>query len=374
MKHKGLRFCFWIFIASWLLSTPVFAQEVDQTEELRSFSGADSLLDLLPEEVDRESAQMFLEEKSVSGLFRRISEQFFSVFSLSLRESLGFFCGMLSIIIMGAVWSALKQSLSQNALQSAFDLLFLLILATYSYSALQQSFTLACQSLQSTNSFVLASLPITTVLLSMGGGLQAGAVQATNLSFVLSLVSILVSGYLLPILRTLFALSLVGSFTDTGLGSLISFFKRTVKVLCVFFFTVVSGILALQNALAVASDSLAMRSVRFASGNFIPVIGSLVGEASKTLAASLKVVRTECGILCLCILLFLLLRPVLCIVVQKIFLSLAAAVGELLGEKKSQGLIKSLGEILDLMMALLLSEGCYLIFYITLFLNNKGSF
>lgn len=374
MKHKGLRFCFLILIFASIFATSVFAAERDETEDLRSFSGVDSLLELIPEGVDRESAQIFLEEKSVSGLFRRIADAFCSAFSFCLKESLGFFCGILAILIMGAVWSAFKESLSQSALQSAFDFLFLLILATYSYSALESSFALACQSLQTMNNFMLASLPFTTILLSMGGGLQAGAVQSAHLSFVLSFVSILVSGYLLPILRTLFALSLAGCFSDAGLGGLVSFFKRTVKVLCIFFFTLVSGILALQNALAAASDSLTLRSVRFAAGNFIPVVGSLVGESSKTLAASLKVVRTECGILCLGVLLFLLLRPILCILVQKIFLALAGAVGELLGEKKSQGLLKALGEILDLLMALLLSEGCYLVFYITLFLNNKGSF
>jgi stage III sporulation protein AE len=167
---------------------------------------------------------------------------------------------------------------------------------------------------------------------------------------------------------------MVDGTSDLGLGGLIAFIKKTVKVLCVLFFTLVSATLSLQSILATSADSLAMRSVRFAAGNFIPVVGSLVGENAKTLSASFQAIKSECGVLCLIVLFYIILRPILTLAVQKILLSFAGTVGEILGETKYKSLLSSLSSLFDLLMALMISEGCYLVFYITIFINHRGSF
>ena len=115
-----------------------------------------------------------------------------------------------------------------------------------------------------------------------------------------------------------------------------------------------------------------MRSVRCAAGNFIPIVGSLVGEASKTLAASLKLIRTQCGLICLTVLLGILLPPILGIFLKKGILSLGTGFADLLHLESTKGFLQALNGLLDLMNALLICEGIYLIFHISLFLNAKG--
>ena len=208
---------------------------------------------------------------------------------------------------------------------------------------------------------MLAFLPISAVLLTMMGQMQGAAVQNAHLTFVISAVSTFTTHALFPIVRYLFCFSFLEGIGEGRLTGILSFVQKTVKRLCVFFFTVISALLALRGALASAADSLAMRSVRFAAGNFIPVVGSVVGENTKNLAASFHLVKTECGILALTVLLTLLLQPILTLVLQKTFLAFASGIGEILGEERCRRFFKAFSRLYDLILALMISHGCYLI-------------
>lgn len=343
------------------------------SDNVREFSQFNELFDALPQGLDRNEVQELIRENDVGKSFLAVAEFLLSAFSLGIRQGVSFFGNLCAVILLGAILESVRKSFSAPGVQSAFDFLFLLVLAVFSYQGLEDAFVVTQKAIQGLNQFTVAAIPVSALILTMSGSLQAAAIQKANLSLTVSLVSSLVSRFLLPLLRGLFALNLAGAFSRVGIQGLFGFLKKTVKTLCLLFFTLLSALLGLQNALAVAGDSLLMRSVRFAAGNFIPVVGSLVGEASKTLAASLKLVRTECGLVCLIAVLFVILRPILIILVKKFFLSLAGSVAEMVGEKKSKDFLQNVAGLMDLILALLISQGVYFVFFITLFLAGQGS-
>ena len=222
-------------------------------------------------------------------------------------------------------------------------------------------------------SFMIAVLPVNAMLLTLSGSVKTAVAQNTNISLVLSIFSTLIHSVLMPLCKALFCFSFLSGQEKSPLKGMIVFGKKTVKTICIFCFSTLLGILGLTHALASSADSVAMRSVRFAAGTFIPIIGSAVGEGSKTLGASLRLVKTQCGVLCIAVLAILILKPLLLLYIQKLFLSFAASVGEILGESRCSGFFRSIGQVLDLIAALLISQGCYLIFYITLFINSGGN-
>jgi len=46
---------------------------------------------------------------------------------------------------------------------------------------------------------------------------------------------------------------------------------------------------------------------------------------------------------------------------------------EMLGDSKGNLFLNSIAALMDLLLALLISQGCYFVFFVTLFLNHKGS-
>ncbi len=371
MKLKGIRSLLCLLICLLLVSTPAYAQ--GEEESIRDFAQTDRILQAAPEPLDRDALSQAISNGDVSGVFGEIGTALLSLVSLEGKQALSFFAGLCIILLLGAMTEAVRSSFTGTKIETALDLIFLLVLSLYAFRALESSFSLTKNALGQANAFMLAVLPVTTLLLSLSGSIGSANLLYANLSLVVSFVSSFVSTTLFPMLKGLFALTLVDGFSDVDLNSLLAFLKKSVKVICVLLFTLLSALLSMQNALAVAKDSLAMRGVRFAAGNFIPVVGSLVGEASRTLSASLKLVRSECGILCVAVILFVILQPILTIGLKKLSLRFAAAVAKILNVKRCALFLEQIGSLLDLMGALLISHGVYLVFYITLFLQNKGS-
>ena len=131
--------------------------------------------------------------------------------------------------------------------------------------------------------------------------------------------------------------------------------------------------LAAQNLLGRATDSVQMRAVRFAAGNFIPIVGNLVGTGAGALSSSWNAVKSQCGVLCLVIVLFLLLRPLCFIFLQKMVLRLGADTAKMLGLDKESGFLEQISSFLELLLALCTAGGCYFLFYLALFLKTEGN-
>lgn len=370
MKRKGWVVCIGVLFAFFCLSSPCFASESD---DLRDFAHTEDILNALPEGFDKEELATFFQEEERADPGKLLWEKILSYATLGLQEGLGFFGKICGMILAAALFQCIKKSIGSEKLEDVFDFLLILALGTTCFSALEDCFSVTRVALASLADFMAVSVSVMTVLYSVSGSVSTAAASFAGIRFVLAFLTQGIAKMLFPVLKALFGLSLALSLKDLGLSGLLSFFKKGIRTVIVFFFTVVSAMLALQHALAVASDSMTMRSVRFAAGNFIPVVGSFVGESTKTLAASLSLVKTQCGVVCLIVLICTVLQPILYVWVHKTFLNLGKGLGELFGEKSCTSFLGGVSNLMDLMLALLISQGCYFIFFITLFLSTKGS-
>jgi len=338
-------------------------------EDFREFTSFDSIYEALPEELTKEDVLSFLNEDTFDhGHQIKI---LWNTIKLGIKENLTFFGGLMFMILCGALFEGLKKSFSLE-IGPSFDFLFLLIAALFSFQKIMECADVAKIALESINGFILATLPVSTLLLSMAGSIHSAALQSTCLSFAISVFSTLTSS-LYPILRAMICFSFLEGAGETSADSLLRFFRKSVKTICVFSFSTVSFLISSKNALAVAADTMSMRSIRFAAGSFIPVVGSLVGESSKTLAACFQTVKTECGTVCLYVLFFVLIRPLLLILLRKMLFSFSASIAELLQVSVCARFFRSVSGILDLIQALVISQGCYVVFIISLFLKTEGN-
>ncbi len=353
----------------FFLATPARAAA---QEELERFSDFDSLWEAMPEEIKKEEVSLMLDPAAQGESREMLLKKIWNGILLGLEDNLKLFLSLCVLILAGALLEGLNKT-GSDPKGDAFQFLFLFAAAIPVFLALSESLSVADSALRTVSHFMLASLPVSTMLLALGGSVNAAAVQNSCVTFFLSALSTVTTTHLFPLIRTLFCFSLLEGMGDGALSGLVSFLKKTVKTLCVFFFSVATALISLRHLLATASDSVSMRSLRFAAGTFVPVVGSMVGEQSRTLSASLQLVKGQCGTLCLTVLVFLLLRPILFLWIRKFFLSLASALAQMLEIKSLMRFLKSVTHLMDLILSLLITQGCYLIFAIALFLQTKGS-
>jgi len=125
--------------------------------------------------------------------------------------------------------------------------------------------------------------------------------------------------------------------------------------------------LSAQNILASASDSAGTRAVKFLAGNMIPVVGSTVGDTLRTLAASVKLMRSTVGVAGIVALALLILPTVIELFLTRFAFNTAAAVGELLGCKGEVRLYREIASLYGYIIAAAVLSSLLCAFALTLF-------
>ncbi len=354
----------------FLFSGRARAEETDSLEdEISRYTG----MDRFAAEGENEEYLKKIRENDTAGFFETLLEGVYGNLTLHAAENRSLLAKIGFLILAAALWKRIRDAFSAQKLTRAFDLVFQGALVLICYRALSGVTALCGETLNALQSFLTGCIPVWTALATLGGKVQTAVVQNSNLLFAFELGEALCVRFLFPLFRILFAFHLLGAVSDLGLGSAARFVQNFVRRGILLLFTVLAAMLTFQNALAQASDGVMMRGVRFAAGNFIPVVGNLVGESAKTLAAGVTMVRSECGVLCLFLLLSVLLPPILRLFGKKIVFALARFIGELLNEEKAVAFLKGLSGILDLMIALMISCGIYFLYAFFLMIKTFGA-
>jgi hypothetical protein len=165
------------------------------------------------------------------------------------------------------------------------------------------------------------------------------------------------------------ALTLADSFR-TGEGSLsgiVGSIKHTLTFIFGLCGTLLMASLASQHVIAAAGDNAGARAVKFLAGNMIPVVGSTVGDTLRTLAASVKLLRSTVGIAGILTLALLLLPFLIELLLTRLALNSAAAFGEMMGCKNLVKLSREIASLYGYLIAAAAMASVLCVLSLTLF-------
>lgn len=210
-------------------------------------------------------------------------------------------------------------------------------------------------ALKALSGIVKTSLPIMTAISASSGQLSSGAVNATWLNAVLALIEELSVNVLSPLFTVCLSFFIISALTD-GNGTSLSGVAVSIKKLFTFFITLISAILCavmtFQSIIAKGSDTVLLRSIRFASSSAVPIVGGALSEAAGTYLSGLSVIKSSAGALVAASIALSALPLLLKLFAVKIGLSIVAFSGEILGVKADT--VRSFTSLIDLMIALLI--------------------
>ncbi len=280
------------------------------------------------------------------------------------------FGAILGVIVLCCVMNSMRFSESQ-ALDSAMSFVSVLALSGVTYSVMYKLFVYVIASMESLTIAMSSLMPIMATLNVFGGSTAAAAAGSSSLTLFLSVLSIICTKVLLPILQISFALCLVGAVpSGVDLSSVTNLVKSTGSMLMSFVFTLLGFTLYLQNAIAAAGDNYVTRSIRFASGVFVPVIGNMLGDAARTVIASVSVVKGTVGASGVVIVLSMVLPPFVAVVLYKIMLLLCGIAAKTLGCERESGFLYNMLGVTNLLMSLVAGAGVVCIIAIAVFIKT----
>ncbi len=258
---------------------------------------------------------------------------------------------IMSVVILCCVMHAVK--FGGNGLDAVSSYISVIVLSGVTYSVLYNLFVFVIAAMESLVISMTAFMPIMASLYAFGGAPASAAASASAFSVFLTALSAICARVILPLLQISFAFCLSGAIPGSiNLSSVASLVKNTATTLLSFAFTVLGFVMYIQTAVAAASDSFFARSVRFASGVFVPVIGAMLGEASRTVIASVSVIKGTVGASGVVVVLSFVLPPFLLTVLYKFMLLLCSVLAKSLGCEKESAFLYDLGGILGVVMAL----------------------
>lgn len=280
------------------------------------------------------------------------------------------FGAILGVVVLCCIMHSLKFS-ENPTLDSATSFVSVLALSGVTYSVMYNLFVYIIACMEALTVAMSSLMPIMATLNVFGGSSAAAAAGSSSLTLFFSVLSIICTKVILPLLQISFALCLVGAVpSGVELGSVINLVKSTGTLLMSFVFSLLGFTLYLQNAVAAASDNYVTRSIKFASGVFVPVIGNMLGDAARTVIASVSIVKATVGASGVVIVLSAVIPPFVAVLLHNFLLLGCGIVAKTLGCDRESGFLYNMLGITNLLMALVAGAGVVSIIAIAVFIKT----
>ena len=221
------------------------------------------------------------------------------------------------------------------------------------------------ETVEELNTFSKALLPTLSAAVAAGGGyITAGARQVATVFFTDLLIS-LIRQVLLPLLYACIAAAaadaMVPGHSLKKIGAGIS---KAVTWALTASMVVFTGFLTLTGAATGAADAMTVQMTRSAIATAVPVVGSIISEATGTVLAGAGVLKGAIGIFGMLAVLSICLTPFLSMAVQYLLYKLTAFLAGTVTEGPLAGLINALGTAFGLMLGM--TGSCALLLLISI--------
>lgn len=243
---------------------------------------------------------------------------------------------LLGTLIMLSVFSTLLQ-----AIQSAFEVktvskVAYIVVTLVLLVLLLNSFRLAAgytaDTVRTMSQFLIALIPLIFGLTAAAGGAASVAFFHPLIIFLVNISGWLVSVFIMPLLFMSALLGIVSTLSEYKLTKLSDLLRNTALFTLAAFFAVFLGVMSVQGAAAAISDGLMVKSAKFFTANFLPVVGRMFTEAADTVIGASVILKNTVGIAGLLILLCITAFPLLKVLSLAFIYNVAAAVLQPLGK------------------------------------------
>lgn len=201
-------------------------------------------------------------------------------------------------------------------------------------------------------------VPILGAIVAASGNVK---LAFTYNSFAIALsafITEVADNFFIPIVNMLFAFNILTSFTfESYKHKIIKSVKRLIIIILSLISTIYTGLLTTQSILAVSSDSLTVRGIRFFSGTFIPIVGAGVSESVASVMSSLSVMKNTAGVVVIVIIILMFLPIIIELLVWYFALQFCSIAADLFGNNDISEMIEELSSVISLVNIIL--------FYIT---------
>jgi stage III sporulation protein AE len=243
---------------------------------------------------------------------------------------------LLGTLILLTILSMFLQTL-QNAFEGgnvskvAYGIIFM-VLIIIALNSFHVAIDYTQEAISTMINFIIALIPLLLALIAASGGMVSAAFFHPVILFLMNTSGLLIQNVVLPLLFLSALLSIVSTLSPHYKVTQLAHLLRTWSIgLLGAFMTVFLGVISVQGATAAVTDGITIRTAKFITGNFVPVIGRMFTDAADTVISASVLLKNTVGIAGVAIVLIIAAFPAIKILMIAFIYKLAAALLQPLG-------------------------------------------
>ncbi|MGN0585567.1 MAG: hypothetical protein ACI4JD_08955 [Ruminococcus sp.] len=366
-------------ISILLICTGVCAEEneYEVSDSLVSASGADNITDDLSSDVQSVLEKYDIRADNPDSVdsfgVGEILEYIYDIVTLKLASPLRTFFTLTAVIVFTAFMESSKGGL-KGGTEHMSGLITAMAGAAAVIPDVCSCFLRVRETISQSSDFMTSFTPVFAGIIITSGSPGAGMCYNMTVYAVVNIIIQIIDKALLPILSMCLALSITDAVTKNGsAGGLQRFMKTIVTWTLGFLMTVFIGVLSVQGIVRGATDTFASKTAKYVVSNFVPFVGGAVSDAYGTVLGSLKILKSCTGFVGIVTLCILLLPVLLELMLYRLAVSGAAAIGEIFGADSMTRLLRGVEIALKMTFAVLVCFSVMFIVAIAVVLLMTGS-
>lgn len=243
---------------------------------------------------------------------------------------------LLGSLILLTVFSMFLQSLQNSFEKStvskvAYAIVFM-VLIIIALNSFHVAISYTQDAIDTMISFIMALIPLLLALIAASGGIVSAAFFHPVILFLMNMSGLFIQYVVLPLLFLSTLLSIVSTLSENyKVTQLANLLKNWSIGLLGTFLTIFLGVISVQGASAAVTDGITLRTAKFITGNFIPVIGRMFTDATDTVISASVLLKNTVGIAGVAILIIIAAFPAIKILMIAFIYKFAAAILQPLG-------------------------------------------
>lgn len=297
------------------------------------------------------------------GIISSLSGIFFD----QIAGLLPVFCVICAVSVLCGILGRFKSSFAEKGTSKMIFFVgysAVLVLILTSLTGIVKDCSSTVHSLQSQ---MQAIFPVLLTLIATSGGSVSVAVYQPAVLFLSEIIVDIVAGIVFPLAAMICVLNMVGNMSqEIKLKNFSNLFAAVIKRVLGLSLAAFTVFLTVQGITSATYDGLSFKAAKYAVSNTVPIIGSFLGSGFDLVIAGSVLIKNSVGSCGIFLLVIVLIVPLVQLIAYNLFLKLAAAVTEPIGDAGISNFLSSLSGTVNYFTAGLLAVG--FMYFITVLL------
>lgn len=356
---------FFLFLSGSLIIAAPLEQGEILTEQMESLDL--KALEEQMEKLTREAGQVFPARslgEVVQGILqgeipfqgRVLLESLLETFFHEVLANMRFLGQMLVLAVICAILQIMQAAFGREGVAQLTRLVIYMVLVIMIIGSLRMTMSLSREAIGSMTTFMNALIPPLLTMLMGVGAVTSAAIFRPLVFMTVTLMGNLVENLIIPLIFFAGILTMVNGLQgELKVNRLVGLIKELSVGFLGLILVIFIGSMAIQGTAAAVGDGLTLRTAKYLTGAFVPVVGSMFADAVELIAGCSLVIKNAIGLVGLGGIIIVSAYPVIKILSLVFIYKLVSALIQPLGDEVLADTLNSVGNIVIMLFLALTS-------------------